>query len=510
MKEFVAQADSSGHITLTFRGGVPLSTTAGHSPYEMTEDYVTSLVEDSLGHLLVGHRQTGLEVRDATTGKRVYPAPKDTRVADFITSLLPQPDGTLLIGGYGDGLKQLPVFGGAYAKSPATLPELEQAAALPTPAAPPTLAELSSMLARVKSLHGEMPAGSAVYLGEDWQTQGDWLGHYGRQYAILFAADAPLDHDIISDPAYRVQLSMGPNHPPDDSIRRFCTWVQTDNPKSLYDPIPGCRRQSEADDHGEVVFGGGGSYALQGPDVWVTITVPAGLHRVSVYDFNKDGHDGDNRFRDYLVDVLPYRTDQKVVQAEAPLAHARLLNFWNGVYESFLVRGPAKYVVRVARNGSRNTILPGVFIDRVGIPNSRFDAKAWMGGVSYAPPDPDAPLPPDPHLLDKLLAGGNPASLTGGTSPTSQNQKTTAAARALWDALDAAQASSAALPYQLPGRWMAYYAAVAAGAPDALQAAWRWTLHVWTASDRREFNDITHQAHESLLTLYPDMRNHSY
>ena len=230
---------------------------------------------------------------------------------------------------------------------------------------------------------------------------------------------------------------MGPHHAPGDSIRRWCTWAQTDNPKSLYDPIPGFRRQSEADDHGESMVGPNDSLAYEGPDIWTTVSVPVGLHKVSVYDFNKDGGPGgggDNRFRDYEVDVLEYQENSDKVQNEIPLAHARIRNFWGGVYESFLVRGPAKYVVRVGKNGSFNTILAGVFIDRIGGPPTRRDCAAWMGGVHYAPSDPDAPIAPDPHLLDKLLAGSAGSSVAAGGPIRPEALATIAAARALWEA----------------------------------------------------------------------------
>ncbi|MGI4791442.1 MAG: ligand-binding sensor domain-containing protein [Janthinobacterium lividum] len=471
----------------------------------LSEDYVTCLAEGDDGRIFVGHRQTGLEAFAPKTGKRVQSGANGTRSDSDIFSLLVSGE-TAWVGQYGGGLLT-PVSSAlktVLSSSAATIP-------LPIPAKPPMLSELNAMLARVKLLKVEMPVGGAVYLGEDWQTQGDWLGHYGRQSTILCAADAPLDHDIISDPAYRTQISMGPHHPPGDSIRRWDTWTQTDNPKSLYDPIPGNRRQSEADDHGESMVGPGDSFAYQGPDVWVTVTVPEGTHRVSLYDFNKDGHDSNNRFRDYKVDVLPYSEDAEAVQEEAPLAHARINNFWGGVYETFLVRGPSKYIFRVAKNSSLNTILPAVLIDRIGGMKTRRDCNAWMGGVRYAPPDPDAPIPPDPHLLDKLLAANGKLLLSiGGKSPTPQALKTIAAARALWDALDAAQNNPASLPLQLSCRLLAYRAAVKAGATDALQTEWRWALHFWTPADRQEFTDITQQAHESLLNLNPDMRNHSY
>ena len=42
----------------------------------LREDYVTCLAEDSAGHLLIGHRQQGLEIVNVPDWKRVFPGPK--------------------------------------------------------------------------------------------------------------------------------------------------------------------------------------------------------------------------------------------------------------------------------------------------------------------------------------------------------------------------------------------------------------------------------------------------
>ncbi len=451
LKEFVANADAAGHITLTFRGGVPLTTTAGHSAYELTEDYVTALAEDGAGHLLVGHRQTGLEVRDEATGKRVYPGPKDAQAADYLTSLLPQPDGTLLIGGYGDGVKQLSTFGGTYAQVPAVAPSPapQTAASLPTPAAPPTLAELNAMLKTVQSLSGEMPAGSAVYLGEDWQTQGDWVGRYGRQYAVLCA----MNHVLTCTDAYSVDGIIGPNRDPADGMRWWTTAMETDNPKALYTPVTGVRRQSEWDDHGEFY-----PSSLAGPDLWIKVHLATGdIHRVSLYFVNKDGHDGDNRDRDYLIEVKPYR--KTVAQAEAApvLAHARVHDFWNGVYAQFAVKSPGDYYVKISRNHSHNTIVSAVLIDKLTGEQAATDQEpmAYMNGVHYDPPAAD----------------------------TSAKTSLTVAARSLWKALDAVPANADAQRFRLA----AYRALTAAKADPALLADVRWSLLLWMPNDRVGF-----------------------
>ena len=467
----------------------------------LSEDYVMCLAEGGDGRLFVGHRQTGLEAFNLKTGKRVQSGANAARTDSYISSLVVSGE-TAWVGLYTGGLL-----------TPDTSPIVPKLVfspvAFPVPAKPPTLAELNSMLVQVQALKGELPVGGAALLSEDWQTQGDWLGHYGRQYTVLFAADAPLDHDIISDPDYRIKIAMGPHHPPGDSIRRWNSGLRTEVPKSLYDPIPGYRRESQADDHGETLIGAGNVFSYQGPDVWALVTVPDGLHRVSLYGFNENGHGGNERCRDYVVDMLRYQDSGEAMQASSPLAHARMENFWGGVYQSFLVRGPSRYVLRVGKNNSLNTLLTALFIDRIGGMNTRRDCNAWMGGVRYAPPDPDAPIPPDPHLLDKLLASNGKLPLViGGSTP--QNQKIITAARALWDTLDAAQISPAALPFQLRFRLAAYRTIVGAGGSEALQANWRWPLHLWTPLDRQQFTNTMYQAHESLLAYYPDMRNHSY
>ena len=150
VKEFPAAADAQGQIVLSFHGSQPLPSLDPHSPYELLEDYVTALAEDGAGHLLVGHRQKGVEVLDPATGKHVAAKADASPPADFVTALLPRPDGTLLIGGYGAGLSQMPIIGtttnGVFVQAAGAT---EDDAALPTPAAPPTLAELNAMLRTV-------------------------------------------------------------------------------------------------------------------------------------------------------------------------------------------------------------------------------------------------------------------------------------------------------------------------------------------------------------------------
>ena len=44
-------------------------------------------------------------------------------------------------------------------------------------------------------------------------------------------------------------------------------------------------------------------WAFDGPDIWLSVQVPAGLHRASLYFHNKDGQSNTDRFRDFIVEI---------------------------------------------------------------------------------------------------------------------------------------------------------------------------------------------------------------
>jgi hypothetical protein len=45
---------------------------------------------------------------------------------------------------------------------------------------------------------------------------------------------------------------------------------------------------------------------LDGPDMWYLLEIRnKGMFRIGMYFFNKDGHSGHNRLRDYLIEVYP-------------------------------------------------------------------------------------------------------------------------------------------------------------------------------------------------------------
>jgi hypothetical protein len=153
----------------------------------------------------------------------------------------------------------------------------------------------------------------------------------------------------------------------------------------MYSPLNGYRRQSEWDDHAE-------TYPLShnGPSLWYLIDVKtAGVYKLSMYFFNKDGQDGNNRWRDFLIEIYPvtsslsplsksFDAEQlgKIAKAQtkqAPLSRTRVCDFWGRVHKSFEVVGEGKYFVRVANNFSFCTIMSSVCVDKISETDSYND-----------------------------------------------------------------------------------------------------------------------------------------
>jgi hypothetical protein len=173
----------------------------------------------------------------------------------------------------------------------------------------------------------------------------------------------------------------------------------------MYSPLNNYRRQSEWDDHAETY-----PMSHNGPDLWYLIDIKQqGVYKLSMYFFNKDGHGGNNRFRDFLVEIYPVSatlakpsdTEKigKIAEAQTrhtpPLARTRVVNFWGGVHKSFEVNGEGKYFVRVANNFTFCTIMSSVCVDRIDTQaNNQLDFLPTQN-VPHCPPQ-FPPNIPDP------------------------------------------------------------------------------------------------------------------
>lgn len=467
--------------------GNPPEDNAPNGP-RLREDYVTALAEDGAGHVWVGHRQASYDVINPAQGgrsvlaqeSRSAPAAGDSAAKsaasapDYTMALLPF-GSVMLMGGYGSGLTQVSAAPALFVVHGGSA----SAASFPAPALPPSAAEMDALAARVQGLTKSLAIGSAVFAGQDWTTQGDWVGRYGRQYARLSAMQAPWgDHFPFSASGYTAKPAIGPHRDAHDALRSWVTLVRTDKPKSLYDPVIGYRRQAEWDDHGE-----SRSQSLEGPDVWLTLKVPEGIHRVSLYFMNKDGHAETNRDRDYLIEVKPSAATLEQAEPQPTLAQARVKDFWDGVYPQFVVRGPSVYRLRISRNNSFNTIVSGMFVDKLVGKMAPFEdmGQVWMGEVRF-----DPPAVPD---------------------TTEDRMPQEKSAQMLWSALDAAYDKQEGLNLQNTYRLLAYRVALNSKAEAALLTDWRWKLGLWLPADRTLFTQTMAKAYQSLITLHPALKD---
>ncbi len=458
----------------------------------IADEFVSCLAVDKSGHVYVGHRQRGLEIYNDPKVEQIYHTPFDAHGV-FVKAVAPVAGG-VLIANYGTGTT-LATWNDVDA-APVAAPSARKAGLpppMPMAAVPPTTAGVKAMSAMVADVRkpvavatpttstpallpvasSPLPgnvAPSAYFLGEDWMTQGSWIGRYGRDFAVFCAEDGKDDLTLSSTPGYSVSYELGHSTHEGEDVSHWLLWDMSFDPRCLFDPTKGVRRQAEWNDHGE-------RYAMtyNGPDLWLTVQVPEGAHRLSLYFDNKDGHSDVKRFRDYSVEVCKYDPLTPIARTytldtgPATLAQARVQNFWPGVYESFVVNGPNKYYVRLDKNYSLNLILQGVFLDRLDSATAPSD-PVWLYGVK---------MNPDVFAVPKSPKAAKPAK----PSPV------IALAQAAWAALDAATPDARAAGLQRPSRIRLLRAAVAAGAPPELIAKWRWSLGIWTDADWQQFQD---------------------
>jgi hypothetical protein len=120
-----------------------------------------------------------------------------------------------------------------------------------------------------------------------------------------------------------------------------------------------------------------------------------------MYFFNKDGHDGNNRFRDFLVTIYPANVSwskfsdaeyfDKLAESQSrklPLARTRVNNFLGGVHKNFVLNGEGKYFVHVDNNFSYCTIMSSVCVDKLqgdSTTDNDFELSLQLN-VPYHPP----------------------------------------------------------------------------------------------------------------------------
>jgi hypothetical protein len=453
----------------------------------LPEDFVTCLAEDDAGRILVGFRQRGYLIGGPQPGDVVYVAPgKPGSPHDWVSALLPSADGGTWVGGFGHGVGHTVAVA-----NPGTTkedqPVVEQPATfLPHPAVAmaPTVAELQAWLKRVSAVQVSSPPPPKSWgecMHDDWTTQGDWFGRIGNQDAVLCAACSPLN-DLLGrwHGEYQTEGFVGPHAAKNETLRHWIHWLKSEERRVLYNPYLGYRREAEWDDHGEV-------YPLthEGPDVWVHIEVPEGVYLASLYFINPNGHEGANRVRDYLIELRPGSSPEPPANSKSPpLARARVSHFWHGVYKQFAVRGPNKYWIKIARNGSFNTIVSGVFLDRIEGKAGEDDDQPLPGmWFDYKPPDMPKYWEDEEASEDVLRI----VKFQEALQPLSRKSPLT-------------------IPWSRPLHLLAHRAVLAnKTTPKEVIAHWRWDLRLWSLKDRQKHDEAMRTAWILMCKMNPGL-----
>jgi hypothetical protein len=435
----------------------------------ISEDWITQLAQDSTGMIWVGYQNAGYQtfMPDGTSADV-------TSKKNFVTAIVPIADGRCMIGTYGNGA----VESGAQYTGPAVAPPSAPNSALkgtdfPTPPAIPDAAAIAAMQKQLESL----PPGKdgVQFLADDWETGGDWVGNYGSRTAQLLGF-----HDFHSEPAYHFALCTGPYR------KAYMRYYWDDKPNApehrlLLDPRKPLRLYCENND--ESFDTKTHPRTEPGPDLYIRVSTPGGVHRVSLYFQNHDAHTaktgiGTNGQRDFVLQVKQPAaadddddlmqghssylgqtqlepSDSTEAELAPTLAESRVSNFQAGVYKRLLIHGAGTYWIKINRNYSPCCKVSAVFIDRLDGKQSN-----WVDAKFKLPPATD-------YSTDTTAKG---------------------AAYHLWTAADAAIDRDGAVTLVNRARLMAYRAGVAAGIDEDTLANWRQTLSTWTDNDRDHFD----------------------
>ncbi len=449
---YLRGADWEKNVEGSEVGLVPGREEAGVEP--PGEDWVQSLAPDGDGHIWLGFRQQGAEMRDIQTNELIFatrfaPGQAQAPGQEWVRAIYPMANNRAITANYGSGLNAI-----LNADFPRVEAQNNVAPKLAVPGAFPTLSAT-----QIAALQPEATNAKGAFWNTDWQTRGDWVGRYGDSLAEIYEWGGA--REMRRDQNAQLDVELGPHVKKEvGGPFTYTSSESSDNPVAPYSPALGTRIIGEINDgtwHTDAY-----PYSWDGPDLWVSADVPTGAHRVAIYFVNFDGHGGGTRYRDYVLQLKPPSNGVAQADGAPDLARCRISDFWGGGTASFAVQGPGQYWIKVGRNRSEVTKVSGLFIDPI-------DVK---------------PLAPGQPLLLSPLMQNEPYVTTATPPPSAGENAIVTAARAAWQRLDAAAPA--------PGTWeqrlQLWRAAQAAGADEQLLYNWRWKLALLTPADRAEFD----------------------
>lgn len=366
--------------------------------------YVTCVAKGAQDGLLVATREGGVYLYDrgAESLKQLLSPTK----CKYPTSIARSSDGIALIGMYGFGTSSVSLKHEGKGREKTSETTVAKHGFPVAPSGWQNVCRTVSDGGVSKIRNRSAPV---FYLRDDWETKGDWWGRYGQRWATLCSMYAQWGDEEISAEiggGYRVVGRLGAKNRKCDGVRHWLHWLSTDNRNSLWLHSEGIRRQAEWDDHGEAYSRGFG-----GPNLFVRVRVPEGRHDVAFYFFNKDGREGVNYCRDYLMEVSRYNSRLSSYSSDGAHEYpeldskagiycsTRVKDFHNGVYKVFRVIEAGEYLFKINRGTSHNAILSGVFVsgahEAEEMESCPFLNTAYMtGGVVYKAP----------HLEESVIA----------------------------------------------------------------------------------------------------------
>ena len=446
---YLRGADWQKNVEGSASGLVPGDEEAGVEP--PGEDWVQSLAPDGNGHLWLGFRQQGAEMRDIQSGELIFatrfaPGQAQAPGNQWVRAIYPLAGNRALLANYGSGLTAI---------LNADFPPTEAQTPVAKLAMPGAFATLSAT--QIAQMQPETETAKGAFWSMDWQTRGDWVGRYGDSLAWLYETPGP--REFRRDQQAQFDVELGLHFKPEvGGPYTYIADLRGDNPAVLYNPAIGTRRTAEYNDG--TWRTDAYPYSWEGPGMWLMADVPAGAHRVGFYFVNYDGHGGGTRYRDYVLQLKAPAETLEQADGAPDIARCRVSDFWGGGYASFAVQGPGKYWVKIGRNRSEVTKIIGVFLDPI-------EAK---------------PLADDQPLMLSPLMQNEPYVTRATPAPAPDENAIVMAARAAWQRLDDAAPA--------PGTWeqrlQLLRAAGAAGADESLLYNWRWKLAILTGADRAD------------------------
>lgn len=423
----------------------PLADPEPGTPAMLSEDHVSRIEMMADGRLAIGYRLQGVETVSAE--QLLNPDVEDELPAaasgQYVAALALSPDGQLAVGAYGRGVT-LPTKSDA-ARAVVAFKSMPAVRA----AARPSAEEIEALLQVQPPVEGKPSV--AAFIGDDWATQGDTVNHYGRQLMVLPWTNSG------STPGYRVT----PRVTDPDGLSGYSATVDQKDRRHLFRVTDGNRSYYEWND---------GSWMEQkfpscsdGPDLWFDVSVPSGVHRVSLLFINQDAHDGVNANRDFFIELKPYRSKIEDAEALPPLCRARAAGFYQPVLKQFALSA-GRYLFKVNRQHSHVGKCAAVFIDRLnGIAPKR--------EITSAP------------FMEKYK-DYRPQAINSDASDASPAGRLAVA----WNASASDCATSAIATSLMERRIRLYRAAGAGGVSEGVLSAMRWELPYVTEEDHKQFD----------------------